>query len=199
MYDLDKFVKDAIRTESVVKEFKVDPELLTSVMQLFIASGNMLDQIKKHAFYGKAYDTDKFVNEFVNIVGTLDQLKGTISNGLTADKEVVVDVNTRLAHAMIGAATEGVELIEAFAKNISGEELDATNILEEMGDQNWYHAIAHDELNADYGQTMDTIIAKLKARYPEKFTSEEAINRDLTKEREILENGTTKTKKEYPY
>lgn len=36
---------------------------------------------------------------------------------------------------------------------------------------------------------MDRNIAKLKARYPEKFTKDAALNRDLEKEREALENG----------
>lgn len=195
MYDLDKFVNDATRTESSVNEVRVNPELLTGVMQLFIASGNMMDQIKKHVFYGKAYDSEKLITEFVNIVGTLDQVKQAIGEGLTDEHETIVDVNARIAHAIIGSATEGVELIEALAKYMSGDELDTTNILEEMGDQNWYHAIAHDELGASYGQTMDTVIAKLKARYPDKFTSDDAINRDLTEERKILEKGT----KKYPY
>ena len=35
---------------------------------------------------------------------------------------------------------------------------------------------------------MERNIEKLKARYPQKFTEENAIVRDLTKEREILEN-----------
>jgi hypothetical protein len=37
--------------------------------------------------------------------------------------------------------------------------------------------------------TMDSNIAKLKKRYADKFTIEEAVNRDLVKEREILEKG----------
>ena len=35
---------------------------------------------------------------------------------------------------------------------------------------------------------MDTNIAKLKARYPDKFTDELAENRNIATEREILEN-----------
>jgi NTP pyrophosphatase (non-canonical NTP hydrolase) len=38
-------------------------------------------------------------------------------------------------------------------------------------------------------------IAKLKARYPDKFTTEDAINRDLDKERSILEQGIKITDK----
>lgn len=41
----------------------------------------------------------------------------------------------------------------------------------------------------DITKIWDTNIAKLQARYPEKFTEEDALNRDLAKERQILENN----------
>lgn len=43
----------------------------------------------------------------------------------------------------------------------------------------------------DIRESFDINIAKLKARYGDKFTSEKAINRDLQKERNILEGKTT--------
>lgn len=43
----------------------------------------------------------------------------------------------------------------------------------------------------DIRETFDINIAKLKARYGDKFTSEKAINRDLQKERNILEGKPT--------
>lgn len=41
--------------------------------------------------------------------------------------------------------------------------------------------------NFDEEEIMERNIAKLSARYPEKFTQEDAIDRDLSKERDILE------------
>lgn len=43
--------------------------------------------------------------------------------------------------------------------------------------------------NIDIRESFDVNIAKLKARYGEKFTTDKAINRDLEKERKILENA----------
>jgi hypothetical protein len=37
-------------------------------------------------------------------------------------------------------------------------------------------------------EVMDINIKKLEARYPEKFTEDKAINRDLEAERKILES-----------
>jgi NTP pyrophosphatase (non-canonical NTP hydrolase) len=43
--------------------------------------------------------------------------------------------------------------------------------------------------SADINIILDKNIAKLKARYGDKFSSERAINRDLETEKKILENG----------
>ena len=43
--------------------------------------------------------------------------------------------------------------------------------------------------NLDMEDILQTNIDKLKASYPEKFTEDKAQNRDLKKERELLENG----------
>ena len=43
--------------------------------------------------------------------------------------------------------------------------------------------------NTNVSDILDKNIAKLKARYGEKFSSDRAINRDLETERTILEGG----------
>ena len=64
----------------------------------------------------------------------------------------------------------------------------------------WYLALLFDELKLDPNETMNKNIAKLKARYPEKFSKEKALNRDLEKEREILEGWyMSKLKKKFKF
>jgi hypothetical protein len=65
------------------------------------------------------------------------------------------------------------------------------NIAEEFGDIDWYKAIGVDELNINWVTILDTVISKLKTRYPDAFTSEDAINRDLDKERKVLDKMET--------
>ena len=67
------------------------------------------------------------------------------------------------------------------------DELDLVNVKEEIGDLLWYIAIMLNVLDTDFETVMRTNIAKLKARYPDKFTEEKATHRDLNKERQILE------------
>lgn len=49
------------------------------------------------------------------------------------------------------------------------------------------YAIRHEKLTLE--QCMEANIAKLKKRYPVRFTTEAAVNRDLEGEKEVLANG----------
>ena len=105
------------------------------------------------------------------------------------ENEDEMSINPRIFHAIVGISTESTELLEAL--DFSGKELDNVNICEEFGDLDWYKAIGCDEFNISWDTILNTVIAKLKARYPENFTSKDAINRDLDKEREILDTMET--------
>lgn len=94
----------------------------------------------------------------------------------------------RLLHHCIGLCTETGELQDAVKKHIFyGKELDITNVLEEVQDILWYVAGICNTFNVSIEEMQDKNIAKLKARYGEKFSSENAIDRNLEKERQILE------------
>lgn len=98
----------------------------------------------------------------------------------------------RLLHAAMGLCTESGEFMDMMKKHILyGKELDEINLKEELGDLEWYVALALDELKTTFGIIFETNIAKLRARYPNKFTEKDAINRDLDKERSILEEKST--------
>lgn len=94
----------------------------------------------------------------------------------------------RALHGSIGITTEAGELLDAVKKYIFyGRELDVVNIKEEIGDLMYYSALLADEFGFNLNLILQNNIEKLRARYPEKFTEDSAINRDLGKEREILE------------
>ena len=91
-------------------------------------------------------------------------------------------------HYVLGMVTEVGELADTFKKNLAyGKEIDWVNVREELFDITWYIANFCRINEIDFEKGLDTNIAKLRARYPEKFTEEKAINRDLDKERQILE------------
>lgn len=106
-----------------------------------------------------------------------------------ADFAWLTDANpSRLLHAAMGMATEAGEFLDPIKKHLFyGKPLDLVNLREEVGDLLWYIAIACDALDTTIDAEMQRNIAKLRKRYPEKFTSEAANERDLTAERAILE------------
>ena len=97
-----------------------------------------------------------------------------------------------LLHFGLGISTEAGELLDALKKSwFYGKPLDLVNIREELGDLLWYIAALHQRMGWDMELTMEANIAKLRKRYPEKFTKADALNRDLEAERDQLELDLT--------
>lgn len=94
----------------------------------------------------------------------------------------------RLLHSALGITSEAGEFADALKKHIFyGKEIDRPNLKEELGDLMWYIGVACDELGISLEDVMETNIKKLRARYGGKFSEEKALNRNLDKERKILE------------
>jgi NTP pyrophosphatase (non-canonical NTP hydrolase) len=104
------------------------------------------------------------------------------------EKRLLTIRGMRLLHAHLGISSEGGEVADQLKKWLFyGKELDTVNLAEEIGDLFWYCALACNELGIDFESVMEQNIAKLKARYGDKFSAQSALNRDLTKERALLE------------
>jgi len=134
-----------------------------------------LDKVKKSLFYGAdnilILDGDRNASDLPAMVGS--------------DLATSVDI----IHAILGIATEAGELLELLANTIDGEEFDWVNAQEEIGDINWYQALLAHRGNFTFEECQERIINKLRARYPDKFTEIDAINRNLRVERAILEGA----------
>jgi NTP pyrophosphatase (non-canonical NTP hydrolase) len=115
-----------------------------------------------------------------------------IANALRAESkeysfEGVAGLTPRIEHSIIGIASEAGELMDVVKKcKIYGKDLDRVNLIEEMGDIMWYLALASDELGISFEEIWEKNIAKLKTRYPEKYSLDNAMNRNLDEERESL-------------
>lgn len=110
------------------------------------------------------------------------------------DGKILDAQQMELLHAAIGISTEAGEILDAFKKHlIYGADLDLVNIGEEISDVTWYLAIMTRYLqktnDVSFEDLLDVNINKLKARYPDKFTEEDALNRNLDDERDILEKA----------
>lgn len=93
-----------------------------------------------------------------------------------------------LLHAGMGLASEGGEFLSAIKAHLFyGRPLDETNLIEELGDIEWFCAQARRVLNISQHEVQSVNLAKLHKRFPEKFTEAAANNRDLAAERKVLE------------
>lgn len=102
-------------------------------------------------------------------------------------KPLKVDPN--ILHGAIGIVTEAGELIDQIKRHICYEtDLDIVNIEEELGDIFWYMFKVIDCIGSSPEKIFQKNIEKLACRYKnKKFNTDSAINRDLQKERDILE------------
>lgn len=163
----------ALRTKPNPAQYQPVPPQFIRIAMDAVNALRALDAIKKNFAYGK---------ELPPQIAQMDV-------SILPQGEIDGDV----FHAILGLATEAGELLEAALATIAnGEPFDMVNFLEELGDGGWYHAIG----TAAGGQTIEQNnrqnIAKLLARFPDKFDANLAINRDTDAERVVLE-ATTRT------
>ncbi len=99
----------------------------------------------------------------------------------------------RMLHCAMGLSTESGELLDILKRHVFyGKEMDGESLkhfAEELGDVLWYVAVGCDLLETDIDTVMQANLRKLKARYPEKFTKERALDRQLQAEWEALDDG----------
>ena len=145
-------------------------------MRDFIEAANHLDHIKKTLFYGR-----KLYNVETNHRWGVDL------------KPIGDVIHPDIIHAIVGVATEAGEQCEALLKAIeaigNGEasSIDTVNLKEESGDILWYLALLFNRIETDFGTEAKRVIAKLMLRYPDGFSQENALVRDIAAERALLE------------
>lgn len=152
----------------------VSQEALDGFLTAAIEALKHLDKIKKALFYGRESDVDYYVPNETDIkVHTLhEDLHSAI----------------RLLHGILGVATEAGEMLEALRKGLNGEGFDTVNLFEECGDNQWYIAAMLRVMGKTFTDAQVANIAKLRKRFPNKFTEYDANNRNLTGERTTLED-----------
>ena len=184
---LSEYVSGAKITESAPSEFKVNSTFFKAVIDGMIAYGELLDIIKKHVFYGKDYDTYNIIQQLIQIEDSFHLL-----GDMTSEESKIEQVyygNPRIYHSIIGINTEAVELLQQLSSSyMIGIDIDPVNTLEEFGDLCWYQAIGIDALDGDWDNVLKINLKKLHKRYSGQFSKNAALNRNISKELEILEN-----------
>lgn len=179
-----EYEDDVLRTLSL--QFNIDqdgsgsgpsPGQLAQVLRRAIAIGDEVDALKRAVFYG---------SELRDLPA--DPTPSTRMNvGDDSDNEYP---SADMIHSAMGIFTEAAEFLSAIcASCFEGRRFDVTNAVEELGDLEWYMAVMRNRLRVSQERVQRINIAKLKARYPSKFATEAALNRDLDQERAVLESS----------
>ena len=165
----DEFVPLALRTLS--PQFHEDlflPQEMGAAISAALVGVEWIDGLKKALFYGKAPARLRAI---------------AASSTSYRYRPDLAD----LTHAILGIYTEAGELLQALSQALQGEDLDAVNLTEELGDLLWYLALLEAKGGISLTEARKKNIQKLKTRYPERFSSEAANSRDLDAERKALE------------
>lgn len=106
---------------------------------------------------------------------------------INQDTRLRLTEHARTLHHLVGLQTEVGELVDAFKKCIYyGQPLDRVNVVEEIGDIEYYLELLCDSLQIRRDGARLRVVAKLRERYPDRFTQKDAIDRDLSAERSAL-------------
>jgi len=121
-------------------------------------------------------DLAKFLDEYIKFV---------MSVASEQDKK------GQVVQGIIGISTESGELLDALKKNMFQQRpLDTVNVEEECGDILFYMTELLEAIDSDIFKVMAINQHKLESRYDGKrFDKDKSLNRDLVREREILEQG----------
>lgn len=96
----------------------------------------------------------------------------------TISDECQEDWNKALLNAGLGLAGEAGEVVDHLKKHLFHKHtLDEVKLVKELGDLLWYIAEAGYALGVPLETIATENIAKLRARYPDGFSSERSINR----------------------
>lgn len=190
MEDNFNYIEEANVTMSETFHSGVPAMLVAAGLEKISHEIVRLDHIKKFMFYGRANEGLQVASELARQThpdSSHDIDFAALVPGKSREDAI------RVFHGIIGIITEAGELAEALAHAIvTGNALDLTNISEEIGDGLWYDAAVLRVLGTTFDSVQRTNIAKLRARFPNKFTEFDANNRNLQAERQILEGKPSK-------
>jgi len=103
------------------------------------------------------------------------------------------DIRTRLDHAITGLCSESGELAGLMKKiKFFEAKIPKINFLDELGDILWYLTDAMNVFEINLEDLIRLNMTKLRARHPDGFTNETALNKNKDKEQKEVDKVTGK-------
>jgi NTP pyrophosphatase (non-canonical NTP hydrolase) len=177
---MENYENDALRTNSdMYFGHNVSQYHFFEILKHCVYYLSELDKIKKTMFYNKQFEYRPFGATCSEFVKSSNDIEGI-----------------RLIHSILGIATESGEILEILQGVLNGQkELDKVHFIEEIGDVLWNANLALSVSGSTFSEAKKANIAKLMKRYPEKFSCQNAICRNLFDEREALEGALGSSEK----
>lgn len=155
---------------------------LLYILENFIQSGIVADITKRKVYYN---DNDRSLEN--RKIEAMDKVSFDVVS-LDRNSEVKNE-EVDLFHAILGMVSEVGEICENVLHSYAhGKKIDKNNLSEEIGDLLWYIALFLRYTGSDFETEFNRNIEKLKKRFPDKFTIDNALNRNIEKEQEVF-NG----------
>lgn len=189
--NLHNYPEYALQTERVPEQPVVlSDELAGLLMNLLTVADDwalVTDGLKRHIFYGKGPSLQIIHDNLEAGAAWQEQpFLGAMAGG---GSPLLYPIEYRMLHGALGKLTEALELLQMLRAYFEGKSpsFDLFHIGEELGDDDWYTALIQNTTGLDRQSWQIANIAKLCARYPNKFNSTDAFERDLPRERALLE------------
>lgn len=195
-YTADQYLIDSGKTESynVLEDTKIPEwqwgntaEFVYNLVDL-VYFGTVADLMKRSIFYKSPRESIETRNVTLS-EGLADlglKAQALLANADDIDRPLGED-KVRLLHAALGLISEAGEIVEeVINSHIEHRPVNVDNMKEEFGDVSWYLALGLRVVNTSFYQVMKSNIAKLTARYPNKFNTQDAENRNLEAEKVAL-------------
>ncbi len=104
-------------------------------------------------------------------INEYQKLAMTTLNPALSEKEVLLNG----VMGLCGESGEAIDLVKKWM--MQGHELDKAHLAKELGDVAWYLAETATAIGYDLETILQNNIDKLKARYPEDFTTDRSMHR----------------------
>lgn len=173
--EIQQYQQEAKRTLHIMSD---DRDRLHMVAGVISEVGEIVDIYKRHLAYGKELDKVHVLEEIGDVfwyIVNWASIKNTI---LENPSDPIYTIPYDLDDPY--KPTSEIDVFFSFIYHLHfGEIQNMLNM--------WRHVCICLGFNdKDIEKSLDKNIAKLKVRYPEKFTEENALNRNVEKEREML-------------
>ena len=132
-------------------------------------------------------------------------IEESVSNMLRTEVSTTyANMDSRMEHAIMGIADESGELTSIMLKaRFYNKPIDIPHYKDELGDLWWYLCLAVDDLAKSEGKNPIEVFrellkinkAKLAIRYPEKYSNDQALCRDLRQEKSAVHDAAGSTSK----